>query len=61
MTTAIRQPATTSSKAEQAQREFVRLLTDASQRGFHGTAGITLSLQDGHIQHLKVHLERMIK
>lgn len=49
------------SKADHAQREFARLLVDASKRGFHGTAGITLSLQDGHIQHLKVHMEKMVK
>ncbi len=48
-------------KAEQAQREFARLLVDASKRGFHGTAGIVLSLQDGYIQHLKVHMEKMVK
>jgi hypothetical protein len=61
MTTAICSPVAKPSKAEQAQQEFVKLLASASRRGFHGTAGITLSLQDGHIQHLKIHIERMVK
>ncbi|MCO6045756.1 hypothetical protein NG895_17805 [Aeoliella sp. ICT_H6.2] len=61
MTTATRQPVTKPSKAQQAQQEFARLLASASERGFHGTAGITLSIQDGHIQHLKVNVERMVK
>jgi hypothetical protein len=52
---------TKASKAEQAEEAFVRLLADASQRGFFGTAGLTLSIQDGRIQHIRVALERMIK
>lgn len=61
MTTAIRKPVLKPSKAEQAQQEFAKLLSSASARGFHGTAGITLSIQDGHIQHLKVNVERMVR
>jgi hypothetical protein len=48
-------------KAEQAQEAFVRLLADASRRGYYGTAGLTLSIQDGRIQHIRVAMERMIK
>jgi uncharacterized protein with FMN-binding domain len=48
-------------KAEQAEEAFARLLADASQRGFYGNAGLTLSIQDGRIQHIRVALERMIK
>ncbi|WP_145245317.1 hypothetical protein [Aeoliella mucimassa] len=61
MTTATRKPSTSPSKALQAQEEFAKLLSSASARGFHGTAGITLSVQDGHIQHLKIHFERMVR
>lgn len=61
MTTAIRTPVTKPSKAQLAQQEFAKLLASSSKRGFHGTAGITLSIQDGHIQHLKVNVERMIR
>jgi len=49
------------SKAEQAQMAFAQLLAEASRRGFYGTAGLTLSIQDGSIQHIRVALERMIK
>ena len=52
---------TKANKAEQAEEAFVRLLADASRRGFFGTAGLTLSIQDGRIQHIRVALERMIK
>ena len=49
------------SKAEQAQAAFAQLLAEASRRGFYGTAGLTLSIQDGSIQYIRVALERMIK
>ena len=61
MKTATSKPMNSHPKASQAQQEFAKLLSTASIRGFHGTAGITLSVQDGHIQHLKIHLERMVK
>lgn len=48
-------------KAEQAETAFAQLMADASRRGFYGTAGLTLSIQDGHIQHIRVAVERMIK
>jgi len=50
-----------SNKVEQAEMAFARLMADASQRGFYGTAGLTLSIQDGRIQHIRVAMERMIK
>lgn len=46
-------------KIQQAEREFAKLLAVASQRGFYGEARITLSLQDGHLQHVKVSTERV--
>ena len=49
------------SKAEQAEMAFAQLLAEASRRGFYGTAGLTLSIQDGRIQHIRVAMERMIK
>lgn len=48
-------------KRELAQAEFAKLLSAAETRGFHGTASITLVVQDGHIQHLKVTVDRMIR
>jgi hypothetical protein len=50
-----------SSKRLQAQAEFTKLLSAAESRGFHGTASITVSVQDGHIQHMRVSVERMIR
>jgi hypothetical protein len=50
-----------STKRVQAQAEFLKLLSAAETRGFHGTATITVSVQDGHIQHLRVAVERMIR
>ena len=52
---------TTPNKAEQAAAAFAKLLADASRRGFYGTAGLTLSVQDGSIQNIRVTWERMIK
>jgi hypothetical protein len=49
------------SKKAQAQAEFAKLLVAAETRGFHGTASITLSVQDGHIQHLRLAVDRMVK
>ena len=49
------------SKAEEAQAAFVQMMVEASHRGFHGTAALTLTLQDGCIQNIRVAMERMIK
>jgi hypothetical protein len=48
-------------KIDQLEAELAKLLADASRRGFYGEAGITLSVQDGRIQHIRVAIERMIK
>jgi hypothetical protein len=55
------QSITKPSKRSQAQAEFAKLLSAAETRGFHGTASITVSVQDGHIQHLRVSVDRMVK
>jgi hypothetical protein len=49
------------SKRQQAQDEFARLLDAAQARGFYGTASITVIVQDGAIQHMKVAVDRMIR
>lgn len=49
------------SKAQQAERAFVEMLKAASQRGFYGTTSLVLVVQDGHIQNLRVSVERVIK
>jgi hypothetical protein len=48
-------------KIQQIETALAQLLADASRRGFYGTAGLTLSVQDGSIQHVRVAVERMIK
>ena len=48
-------------KIAQAETLFAQLIAEASRRGFHGTAGLTLSVQDGRIQHIRVATEKMIK
>ncbi len=46
---------------QQIEAALAKLLAESSQRGFYGEAGLTLSVQDGHIQHIRVAVERMIK
>ena len=48
-------------KLQQAEAAFAQLVAEASRRGFYGTAGVTLSVQDGTIQHVRVAMEWMIK
>jgi hypothetical protein len=48
-------------KRQQAQDEFSRLLDAAGARGFYGTASVTVIVQDGAIQQLKVSVDRMIR
>ena len=48
-------------KRLQAEAEFTKLLAAAQTRGFHGTATLTVSVQVGHIQHLRVAIERMVR
>jgi hypothetical protein len=49
------------SKAQQAERAFLDMLKAASERGFYGTTSLVLVVQDGHIQNLRVSVERVIK
>jgi hypothetical protein len=48
-------------KRQLAQTEFKKLLENACVAGFHGTASVTITLQDGHIQYTCVAVERMVK
>ena len=48
-------------KVQQAEAALAKLLADSAQRGFFGEAVLTLSVQDGVVQHIRVALERMIK
>ncbi len=48
-------------KIQQIEAALAKLLAESSQRGFYGEAAITLSVQDGVIQHIRVAVEKMIK
>ena len=46
---------------DRLEQALAQLVADASRRGFYGEAGLTMSVQDGRIQHIRVAMERMIK
>ncbi len=46
---------------QRVEQALAQLLADTSRRGFYGEAVLTLSVQDGRIQHIRVAIERMIK
>lgn len=48
-------------KREQAETEFAKLVENISVRGFHGTASVTVQVQDGHIQYTRVMVDRMVR
>ena len=48
-------------KLELAEAAFASAVAEACVGGFYGTASVVLSVQDGHIQHVKVAIERMIR
>ncbi len=49
------------SKHQQAEVEFAKLIENVSVRGFHGSASVTVNVQDGHIQTTRVMVDRMIR
>ncbi len=46
-------------KVAQLRSALADILTEALKRGFHGTAGLELSVQDGTIQHIRRRVERI--
>lgn len=48
-------------KITQAENAFAQVMAEASRRGFYGTASVSLSVQDGRIQHIRIAVERMIR
>lgn len=60
MVTATReQTSANQAKVAQVERALAELLTEVLSRGFHGSAGIEMSVQDGTIQHIRRKLERI--
>ncbi|MBX3425813.1 MAG: hypothetical protein KF688_09045 [Pirellulales bacterium] len=41
------------------EQEFAQLLQAACTRGYHGTASVTVTLQDGHVQTWRLATERL--
>ncbi len=50
---------TNAAKVEQLQAALAELLAGALRRGFHGTAAVEVSIQDGTIQHIRRRLEQI--
>jgi hypothetical protein len=48
-------------KTAQVQAALAEILAEATRRGFFGTAGVELSVQDGTIQHIRRRVDRMEK
>ena len=44
-----------------AEAEFAKLVASACVAGFHGSASVTITVQDGHIQYTRIAVERMVK
>ncbi|TWT96768.1 hypothetical protein Pla108_25420 [Botrimarina colliarenosi] len=52
---------TKSGKAHVAHDALVSLLGEACQRGYYGAVSLTLQVQDGYIQQVKIATERVVK
>ncbi|MEO0529627.1 MAG: hypothetical protein AAF266_03515 [Planctomycetota bacterium] len=48
-------------KAGDAEAAFVALMAEASRRGYYGTVSLTLNVQDGAIQHVRVATDRLVR
>ncbi len=59
--TRIKTPLKGNDKRQQAEMEFAKLIENVSVRGFHGTASVTVNVQDGHIQYTRVIVDRMVR
>lgn len=48
-------------KARDAQIAFAELLSEATRAGFYGTVSLTLNVQDGHVQQVRLATERVCR
>jgi len=48
-------------RVAQLENAVAQLLAVVSQRGYYGTAGISVTVQDGRIQHVRVSTERTLR
>ncbi|TWT30340.1 hypothetical protein KOR34_48980 [Posidoniimonas corsicana] len=52
---------TRAEKASHAQAVLAEMLTKVARPGYFGAATMTVTLQDGHVQQVKVTTEKQIK
>lgn len=48
-------------KARDAHDAFLGLLAEATQRGYFGSVSLTMHVQDGFVQQVRVATERVVK
>jgi hypothetical protein len=48
-------------KLSQVEAELAELLKEILRRGFYGTAGVEVSVQDGVIQHVRSRMEKIVR
>lgn len=48
-------------KARQATDAFAEMLAEASERGFYGAVALSLKVQDGAIEQVRVTTERVVR
>lgn len=48
-------------KSQQAEAAFWRLMSEASRPGFYGSVSLSLSVQDGRIQQVRLATEQALK
>jgi len=53
------QSPTNAERVEQLQTALAELLAQVLRRGFHGTAAVEVSIQDGTIQHIRRRLDQI--
>jgi hypothetical protein len=59
MTTTLTETPTNQRKIAQLERALGDLCAEVLRRGFHGTAAVELSVQDGTIQRIRCRVERI--
>ncbi len=53
-------PTKVKDKRQQAESEFARVIENVCAQGFHGTASVSVNVQDGHVQYTRVVVDRRV-
>jgi len=48
-------------KVSQIEAELAGILKEILRRGYYGTAGLEVSVQDGMIQHVRSRMEKIVR